>query len=321
VLNYFVPKYLPQIYLDLEKEIDNSLTTKSNLLIVTLPGLGATHLFQNYLNNHPDCNINYLNSANQLISDKYNFLDLDLEQVINYFQQSTTQQKFAVVVNQPYLLDSSVYIESTLPKRFHKIFYLGAYNLADTVKFIEFTNPKINQQDSEKIYKLSSGIPRLTKFFCVNPELITQDIKEIISNPLLENILNPTILAISKTNQDLLTKLNIDLHNPLISHYLNKTTSPLNIKINFDLTFVENNVLNPNPINKIESQILNYLIQNNGSITREKIAELKWGQDSYDSFSDLAITKTMRRLRHKLKVYSLKPVPKTGYVITRKNAR
>lgn len=302
--------YFPSIYRQLEAEIDTCIKQKIHLLIITLPGLGATHLLQHYLKNHPKSNINYLNSANNTISDTYNFIDLDnnqndfIDQVEIYFKNADYQQKFALIINQPSILLSDKYLNSTLPRRFIKTFYLPAYNQADIEIFVKDINPKISQVNLNIVYKLSAGIPRLAKFFCTNSDR---------DNPLINNIISPTISAIAKTNKNILQKLNIDINHPTISQFLKNHQAKLDIKMNFDLSFVENGQVNPNSLNKIEAKILNYLIENNGQISREKIAEFKWGANSFDDFSDLAITKTMRRLKHKLSIYTLKTIPKIGY--------
>lgn len=311
--------YFPDIYRQLESEIDTSIKQKNHMLIITLPGLGATHLLQHYLKNHPKNNINYITTTNQPISDTYNFIDIDntkldfINQVETYFKNAFFQQKFALVLNRPHVLKSSEYLNSVLPKRFLKIFYLGAFSQKDTEIFIKDINPKISPADIKLIYKLSGGIPRLVKFFCTNIDLIRQEIKSFINNQMLNNIISHTISAILETDPSILEKLNINLKNPIISNFIKNDLNNINIKINFDLTFTEKNISNENSLNKIESQILQYIVDNNGQISREKIAEFKWGQDSYDSFSDLAITKTMRRLKHKLAVYTLKTIPKVGY--------
>lgn len=311
--------YLPQIYQQLAKEIDHCITSHCHLLIITLPGLGATHLLQHYKSLHQDIDINYLNSTSQQISDTYNILDVRFDQIEEYFQKANYQQKFAVVVSQPNLLESVQYLESDLPRKFSKVFYLGAFTPEDTNIFIDFINPNINKTQKEQIYSLSGGIPRLTKYLCVNPENIDLDPKIVVTNPIISNILGPTVSAINKTDKIALEKLHLKLDgkffSPIISMMTVDRPKSVKITINFDLTFSENNQTNVVALNKIESQILDYMIHNNNSITREKIAELKWGDKSYDDFSDLAITKTMRRLRHKLSIYTLKTIPKTGYTL------
>lgn len=313
--------YFPDIYRRLESEINTSIKQKNHMLIVTLPGLGATHLLQHYLKNHPKSDINYITNTNQPISDTYNFIDIDntkldfIDQIETYFNNANFHQKFALVVNRPHILKISEYLSSVLPKRFLKIFYLGAYNQKDTEIFVKDINSKISPADIKLIYKLSAGIPRIAKFFCTNLDLIKKDINTYINDEILNNIISPTISAILETDPNVLQKLNIDLTSLIISHFIKNNFNDINIKINFDLTFSEKNVLNPTPLNKIESQILKYMTENNFSISREKVAEFKWGENHYDEFSDLAITKTMRRLKHKLSLYTLKTIPKIGYQI------
>jgi len=55
-------------------------------------------------------------------------------------------------------------------------------------------------------------------------------------------------------------------------------------------------------------------------VSFDEIAEIIWGEDYYDKFSEYAITKTMQRLREKIALMGVFPqiiqtVKKSGYVL------
>ncbi len=66
-------------------------------------------------------------------------------------------------------------------------------------------------------------------------------------------------------------------------------------------------------LGKFEAMLLEYLIDNGGVITKDKISEIKWGDGGFAGFSDDAIKKTMLRLGDKMKKYKLSAIHGYGY--------
>ena len=321
--------YYPDIYRQLGLKIDECRELHCHLLLITLPGIGTTHLLRHYLAYHPQVAINFINVPDQPITTEFNFLDLDfdtnhdaLSQALTYFQQADYRQKFALILNYPALLSDPTYLQSQLPRRLLTRFYLPAFSASDLDQFLRIDFPQLSDKDSQKIYELSGGICRFAKYLLANRQCLDLSPAEIVQLPEIAPIITPTIDAIRTSPPDVLTKLNIlqdgQYHSSLVAAALNLTNISPQININSDLTFSENGQPSPHPLNKIESKILNYLLQNDYFISREKVAEFKWGENQYDEFSDLAISKTMRRLKEKLTVSTLKTIPKTGWQLQSK---
>ena len=89
------------------------------------------------------------------------------------------------------------------------------------------------------------------------------------------------------------------------------------IVINKDLTFIEEGEARETPLIKAERDILEHLLSE-GVVTREKVADFKWGDGSYDNFSDQAINKTIQRLNKKLIKHRITAIPKVGYKLETK---
>jgi len=70
-----------------------------------------------------------------------------------------------------------------------------------------------------------------------------------------------------------------------------------------------------------QEKILRFLITKRQKVVSfNEIAEIIWGEDSYDKFSEYAITKTIQRLREKIALMGVFPqiiqtVKKSGYVL------
>jgi DNA-binding response OmpR family regulator len=92
----------------------------------------------------------------------------------------------------------------------------------------------------------------------------------------------------------------------------------MKLKLNFDLSFEEDGVESQTKLTLAEKRILEELVKNEGQITREKIADFKWGEGSYDEFSDQAINKAVKRLNVKLTKYRLKAILGVGYKAVRR---
>ncbi len=309
LLKYSMSVSDQKLFQDFTAKLDFCLQTKTNILIISLPGLGASYFLQNYHSLHPQ-NVTYLNQPNLLLKN-FNLLDLQpysnfINDINRYFLTATTTQKFALAINSP----------STTPSQhFYTTFYLPARNLQDTTNLVTEINPAIST--ASQIHHLSGGIPLLIKYFVANPDMVSQTPGVIAQQPEVVNLLSPLAKEIATTDTQTLEKLQIKNSNgwvsPVLALLVNTSNQQVNITINFDLTFTENGRTSPTPLNRLEKDILNFMLQHQNTITREQIADIKWGPGKYDQFSDLAIGKTMRRLAKKLQSHHLKTTPKIGY--------
>jgi hypothetical protein len=92
----------------------------------------------------------------------------------------------------------------------------------------------------------------------------------------------------------------------------------LEIEVGDDLVMMEDGQKTGETMTVLEKQIVEYAATHGGIIPKEKIAEFKWGEGSYDQYSDQAIGKTMQRLEKKLHKYQLSALIKVGYKLERK---
>lgn len=294
--------------------IQSNLDKKSNFLIVTLPGFGTTfylkHLLsvfpQTKLISQPDCHLGQLNILDfDLYLKPENIIQID-----KYFKNSTPIQNFGVVINAPYLLDQPIYSSAYFPKHVYQTHYFPVLDEAETIKVIKRVNPKVAQDQHHDIYLQSGGIGQLVKSFSLGSQ-----------SPMLEQLAK----IIQQTNADILTKLAIlDPQGQIISQVLKEKLSelklPINIAIAPDLSFSEDGQLSSNKLTKIESQIILEAITSRGFISKEKISDLKWGINIYESYSDQAISQAMKRINMKLQLYRFKSVSRTGYQILKNDS-
>lgn len=139
----------------------------------------------------------------------------------------------------------------------------------------------------------------------------------------LQLILRPLVEAVLRCNEEELGKLGIIGQGKWRSQILEKLVdrerkNVINLIVNPDLTINEDSKINENRFTAVEKAVLEEMLRNNGMVNKEKVAEAKWGENSYDSFSDQAINKTMRRLSSKLKKYRVSSLTGVGYKLVRR---
>ncbi len=279
----------------LATEIDQSRQLKSNLLIITLPGTGMGRFITEYL------------SSNKFKS--YNILNYDwsepgiLEKVELAFKQANPEEKFAVTLNFPHLLNTPDFKNSYFLNHTYRRYYFGVRDAKDSAILAKEINPKLTNEETTNIFKLSHGFAQIIKYLAVNG---------IKADDGLEVIKKPIVTAINQCDPDILAKLGLtDLTNF-------KVANRYNLIVNFDLSFTENNQLNPQKLTSFEKNILEKMISQNGSISKSEVSDIKWGIGKYDEFSDQAVNKTMRRLSDKLTKYTIETIPKVGFILKNK---
>ncbi|RLC35525.1 hypothetical protein DRH14_00760, partial [Candidatus Shapirobacteria bacterium] len=181
-------------------------------------------------------------------------------------------------------------------------------------------NKTLTKDKVEKVYRFSGGIARINKFLCLNLDFLDKSTIELVKNKSFIRVISQTVKAISSCDEVVLKKIGIKKEGRFVSSVLEKYFQfypppfKADIKIKKDLSFEENNRFSQIRFTKTEAEIVKYLLVN-FIISREKIADFKWGKDSYDKFSDWAINQTVMRINQKLKHYRLRAVLKVGYKI------
>src|SRR3989344_1336354 len=242
--------YSQELYKDFERNLLKNVKLASNLIILTVPGLGASYFIRKFLEKNKNLKISYITKENDTTSN-YNILDLNFDKVNNalqiadeYFQKAALSQKFALVVNTPYILEEETFKSSYLSSHLYSTYFLKEINLKDS-----------------QVFKSEL----LKRYFELHP-----------------------------------------------------SRSLLDIKVNVDLSYSENGELSKARFIKVEKLIIEEALRSEGVVTKEKVADFKWGKGSYDEYSDQAIGKTVQRLNKKLLAYELLPIRNVGYKLVKK---
>ena len=318
---------LPE-YKDLEKELDRCVKLNVNFLIVTFVGYSVSFFLKKILEEKRD-DIAYINQEDQKLS-KYNILDLDfcsnqnaLEIVERYIKSAKLDQKFAVVINTPHVLETDEFKRSYIGTHFYSVYKFKRPELEATKVYTDLMKVKLDKSKTKRLYELTGGIGRLGKYLLTNTNLLDLDIKTISDEESISKLISPIINTYSKSTDTQLeefgVKRNGQFTSEIIDKYIKKHPLETSLKINVssDLLLFEN-YSESCSINNVESQIIKYIILNKGLIEKEKIAEIKWGEGSYDKYSDQAIVKTIRRLNKKMKFYKFVTISKIGYKLVEK---
>lgn len=323
--------YSQTTYQKFELFLLDAIKTGSSSLVVTIPGLGIRHFIKKFLEKNTNLNISHIESVDQPLNE-LNILDVDfyknpdaLEVADRYFKTANLNQKFVLIVNDPGFLQTKKYQSSFLFGRTYLTYYFKVRDLSDTEKLIKEIAPQATDIDMLNVYKISGGISRLIKFLVIHSEKVNLKIADLLEDEELSFVLKPTIDVIRTCPQQTLIDLglkNEDNHfNSLLLESFfqeNPLDQKFSIQIDSDLSFIEDGIMSPYRLVKIESDVLKYLETHN-VIERTMISDLKWGEGKYDEFSDQAINKTIQRLNDKMANHILISIPKIGYKLQRKS--
>jgi hypothetical protein len=282
-----------------------------NVTIVSLPGIGLSHYLKVYSQeNNQD--VSYITDINSLPSLKsQNIIDISFHQSPDIYESidkvvlaSDVNQKFIIVIDDPSWLRSAHKDNCRFLSRVYRTEFFPTHAPEDIKAMSLEINPKLSPAQLKEIVDQSCGLARLIKYLSLNSPL--DDNLKIITQPLIS--------VLSKCTDEEITKFGIQL-SPLITKLLKEqySISGYKISINNDYSVTEGDCKFSNILSLPERDILQFIIDNQGKISKDKIAEIKWGSDSYDSYSDQAIRKTVVRLSSKLKKYRIRPISKVEY--------
>jgi len=287
-----------QIFQNLKKQIDNARSHQSHLLIFTFVGSGSSYLLKFLAK--LDSTLTYINSPDQSLGD-YSLLDLSLSEALVFLDKVNLNQKCALLINNgsdfhsPLLKNYKTHLYLSFP--------LSTRSLKDSSCIAREINPSLSQKQINEIYKYSQGVSKIIKHLSINPSSISTP------DSVLNNIVDDVLSSLRSYSAKEIESLGISFP------FANRDFKKFPIIINFDLSFSENSVLSPSHLSPTESRILQKIIDNSGKISKEQVSDIKWGENKYDEFSDQAINKTIRRLSSKLTQYSIKTIPKIGFIL------
>ena len=287
-----------QIFQKLNEQINKARSHQSHVLIYSFSGSGSSFLFKSLATQNKS--LTYINSIDQNLGN-YSLLDLPLSSALEMIKKANLNQKCALLV------DNGLDFHSPSLKNYQSHFYLSfplaCRSLADTTLFAKEINPTLSSKQIAKIYKTSQGVGKLIKHLSINPDI------NLLTDKIFSTMVNDIVSSLRGYTSEEIGSLGISL--PFIGH--NQQT--FSIKINFDLSFTENNQPSPQKLTPTESKILQKIIDNQGQISKAEVSDIKWGEDKYEEFSDQAINKAIRRLNTKLIKHTINTIPKVGFTL------
>lgn len=312
-------------YKEFEDNLNSCISKKASLLIESIPGMGVSYFIKKFLERNHSERISYINEDGKTLSD-FNILDLDLNKnkealkmADRYFKKATIKQKFALVINAPYILDSEEYKNSFVSSHIYSTYYFKPFDPVLIKIFAKELETNLSKSEAEKIDNLSGGHARTIKFLISNKVSLSFSVDDLLENQDLRRAIYPTIEVIKRTSNEILEKFGIVekgvFKGGIFRRYfeINPRKQYFNIQISPDFSFSENGQVSKEYLLKVERRIIEEVVSSGGMITKEKVADYKWGEGSYDKYSDQAIAKSIQRFNSKLKYHKLVAVPTIGY--------
>lgn len=320
--------YTRRIYKEFAHKIDESKKENASMILLTVPGMGASHFVRKYMEEAGGKMTRIVGEGESL--EGLNFLDLDfdkrgikesLELIDGYMKQTDLRQKFVVVMNMPYVLSKKEYRDSYLASHVYSSWLMRVNDKGETEDFVEELGIELSVKEQTRVFELSGGIGRLIKYLAVNKEKLSWQIDKLVADSELMRVFDKSLEVIGKTSDEVLVKMGIKdsddgFVSDLVKDMLNKrmVEKGVDIKIERDLSFFEFGAKQDERLTNMEAVLLKALVVSKDLLlTRDEIADLKWGDESYEGYSDQAIGKAMGRLEKKLKKHKLVAIPKVGY--------
>lgn len=298
--------------MEFRKAVLGARDKKVNLLVVCVPGMGVTRAAKGVAERSGG-RIKYVETAGEELGE-FTILDLNFDAnegamgvAQEYFRKAGVDQKMALIVNDPSGVETEEF--AVLGKRLHETYYFELMDEKAVEEMAGRMGVKLAGEKIAKIMKLSGGLARVVKFLVANGGEVDED---------LQRGLLPTVRVMAKCSDEVLERLGLwekgGFRGSILADYfkIHPRQKVLKVKVNSDLSWVEDGVGGRGRLTRVEAHVLKALAEG-GVVTKEQIAEVKWGKDSYDEFSDQAIGKTMQRLGGKLTKYKLEVIPKVGY--------
>jgi hypothetical protein len=316
-------------YQEFEKELDEARKLGSNLLILTMPGLGTTHYARAYAEKRKGVKVVVVNQNEEL--DDFSILCLDfnnnseaLQTAESYFTKIGNNQKIVLVINDLTVIESKKYQESYLSTHFYRSYWAGVMNSEDVEVMAKGINSNLGKNEIEIIYQLSGGVASLVKYLAVIKDLGSYKLERLIKDDNLRRLLNSMLKAMLKTDIGKLAKLGLIEGDRFKSELLEwgrenrKLGRRWEIVVGAELKIKENGKESGYSLTAVEREIIERMLSQDGFISKEEISDIKWGEGKYEKYSDQAIKKTMQRIEGKLTQHQIEAVRGVGYIISKK---
>lgn len=314
-------------YQELLKFVRDLIGSNASGLLVSVPGMGASFYCKHLVDSLKG--VTYINEIGKELSS-FNILDFDFDsdeqavtKVDEYFKKAGVDQKFLVIVNRPDFIETSKISNTFFGRRVYKNYWFRTNDLMETREMVRTFWEEATEEDVRKIFELSGGLGRLVKLLSSNRELADLEFGKLVNREDVVNLVRPTAVVVGMIAGETGAKMGLIVDGKIVSglvkYFIKENGAKfVDLSVGEDMIVTEKNVRGEE-ITKLEKQIIEYSVSSEDNvISKEKIAEFKWGEGSYDEFSDQAVSKTMQRLNSKLKKYWFEPLPKVGYKLKSK---
>lgn len=306
-------------------EIETGYRTGANILITTFPGYSVNRYLKKIAESAEFDGLVYINTSGKELG-KYNLLDFDfvdnfkesLAIVEHYVKQAKLDQKFTVFINAPWSLNNETFEKSYLGTHHYRTFKYKKPEIETAKLFAINLGVELNDTELKKFYALAGGVGRLGKFLLLHRELLEMEPKEILKNEEVVRMVKYLCSVYTRVSDEELEDYGViengKFSSGLVDEYFKNNISPnrSQIKINRDLSVYEFGD-KTTVITGGEADLLRFMVNNDGVIKKDEVAEVKWGDKSYVEFSDEAIKKTMQRLSEKLEKHRIEAIHGYGY--------
>ncbi len=315
-------------YKDIASKIVEAAKGKYNLVLVSLPGSGATFFVKKMIESNLVEGLSYVCEDGQVLN-QFNVLDFDfnknvkaLEIVSGYIRQAETSQKFLIIINTPEILKTPKYLDSITSNRIYDYVYMPQMDEYRATILATNSSVDFNENLISRIVDKTGGIARLVKYFLIHQDQVDLDLSKLMGFGEFKAVFEPTVKSIRQCDTRTLEMLGVVKDGnyvcPLLVEYFEKNPK---IDISFEsggVVFEESRKLDERFL-KHEVEMLKATLENDGVLTKEKISDIRWRENSYEKFSDQAIKKIVLRMNKKLEKYVFEAVPTIGYKLVLRN--
>lgn len=316
-------------YRQLAEVLDKQRSIKANLIIASLPGVGASFFLKKYREQKKDDRVAYITGLGQETAE-FNLVDVDFETneealgwAEQYLKMAVTEEKFAVVVNAPSVLEGKDFSQSYLGRHAYSTYYLGFQDREAVEELAWRMGIELSPEVTDRVWRLTGGVGRWAKYVLSHLDMTNKGVGEMLEEGVLRRMVEPLACEVQRCGQPMLEKLGVikegKVQAELLVAYMQKFGAELKngLEVGPDLVVMEDGQSGEELL-KIEAEVVKYIQGHGGVIEKEKVAEFKWGEGGYDKFSDQAVNKTMRRLDKKLKRHKIETISGYGFKLVRR---
>lgn len=315
-----------EVYRSLARVFDEARDKQMSVGVVAVVGMGISYLSKKYVAEHGGGKTAYICGRGEELGE-FSILDLDLDEariggVDEYFRKATNEQKMAVIINRPGLMETRSFRESYFGRHLYRLETMRVMDITDCRLLVNsLKGGVVDEQLVKTIYELSGGLGQLIKYLCLQ-RLGSENVKVLSEDKMLKEIGQSIIDACRGARPDVLESMGVTERGEFKSWLLKEIGDEMqqvtDIVVGSDLAVWEDGEKTGNKIARVERDIIDKMNSNNGLISKEELAEIKWGGRQYSDFSDQAMNKAMRRISNKLVKYKIVTIRKTGYKLYRK---